>query len=91
MFSAMQKLHALKLLNKIIMKKNPGVIRHVEKVLLSDLVTLAKHNHSRSVTSCNALLMRGSSIFGSDEADAQTSSHFLIILLGCIERWALTF
>ena len=36
-------------------------------------------------------MKRGNNIFGPDEKDTQSSANFLIILLDCIEKWALTF
>ncbi len=37
------------------------------------------------------MLTRGKNIFGPEEKDSQSSANFLIILLDCIEKWALTF
>ena len=37
------------------------------------------------------MLSRGKNIFGPEEKDHQNSANFLIILLDCIEKWALTF
>ena len=36
-------------------------------------------------------MTRGKNIFGPDEKDQSSSANFLIILLDCLEKWALTF
>lgn len=55
------------------------------------LSILAEFNNDSSEKSAQALLTRGKNIFGPDEKDSQNSANFLIILLDCIEKWALTF
>ena len=55
------------------------------------LSILAEFNNSKDEKSAQALLTRGNNIFGPEELDTQMSANFLIILLDCIEKWALTF
>lgn len=52
---------------------------------------MAEFNNDPNEKSAQALLTRGKHIFGPDEKDTQNSANFLIILLDCIEKWALTF
>jgi hypothetical protein len=37
------------------------------------------------------LLTRGEVIFMADEPDKKSASHFLIVLLDCIEKWSTKF
>ena len=55
------------------------------------LTQLAEFNNDPFEKSAQALLQRGKNIFGPEEKDTASSANFLIILLDCIEKWALTF
>jgi predicted house-cleaning noncanonical NTP pyrophosphatase (MazG superfamily) len=89
--TAKQKFFALKLLNKVVMKKNTELNDYVEAKIMSRLTILAEFNNNPEEKSAQLLLSRGKNIFGPDEPDHQNSANFLIILLDCIEKWALTF
>ena len=58
---------------------------------MTRLTVLAEWNNDPDENSAQALLTRGKNIFGPEERDTQSSANFLIILLDCIEKWALTF
>ena len=64
---------------------------YVEAKIMSRLTILAEFNNNPEEKSAQLLLSRGKNIFGPDEKDHQNSANFLIILLDCIEKWALTF
>jgi hypothetical protein len=87
----MHKFFSLKLLNKCVLKKNNDLNKYTESKILDRLSILAQVNNDPNEKSAQALLTRGKFIFGDDEADTQSSANFLIILLDCIEKWALTF
>ena len=59
--------------------------------MMNRLASLALFNNDKEEKSAQALLQRGQHIFGPDEKDTQYSANFLIILLDCIEKWALHF
>lgn len=40
------------------------------------------------VDECDNLLVRGETIFLTDEPDKRSAAAFLIVLLDCIEKWA---
>lgn len=90
-YRAQSKFFALKLLNKIVLKKNTALNNYVEAKIMGRLTTLAEFNNDPDEKSAQALLTRGRTIFGPNEPDTQSSANFLIILLDCIEKWALTF
>ena len=73
------------------MKKNPELNKYAEGKIMERLTILAEFNSTGEEKSAQSLLTRGNNIFGADEPDTQMSSNFLIILLDCIEKWALTF
>lgn len=73
------------------MKKNTELNNYVEAKIMSRLTILAEYNNNPEEKSAQLLLSRGKNIFGPDEPDHQNSANFLIILLDCIEKWALTF
>ena len=89
--AALEKFYCLKLLNKIILKKNPELNKYVENKIMDRLTIFAEFNNNKDEKSAQSLLTRGKNIFGADEKDQQSSANFLIILLDCIEKWALTF
>ena len=90
-FRAQSKFFALKLLNKVILKKNGPLNVYVEQKIMDRLSVFAEFNNDPHENSAQALLTRGKNIFGPEEKDTQSSANFLIILLDCIEKWALTF
>ena len=59
--------------------------------MLDRLRNFAVFNNQKDEISAHALLTRGNTIFGPEEPDTQMSANFLIILLDCLEKWALTF
>lgn len=73
------------------MKKNMELNHYIEQKIMSRLTILAEFNNNPEEKSAQLLLSRGKNIFGPDEKDHQNSANFLIILLDCIEKWALTF
>lgn len=103
-FSALQKLFALKLLNKVILLEDPEFNRYVEGSLMPRLQILAQFNSIRSfdesmsdassirttskLNSAHEMLKRGEKIFGPHEKDRDNSAKFLIILLDSIEKWS---
>ena len=56
------------------------------------LAKLAQFNNDPNIEqNAESLLSRGKNIFGPEEKDQSNSANFLIILLDCIEKWALNF
>ena len=88
---ASEKFYSLKLLNKIVMKKNSELNKYCENKILDRLSKLGEFNTNKDEKSAQSLLTRGNTIFGPEETDTSMSANFLIILLDCIEKWALTF
>ena len=86
---AKNKFYALKLLNKVVLKKNKALNTYVEQKILDRLVKYALVNNDPNEKSAQELLSRGKNIFAG-EKDEQSSANFLIILLDCLEKWALT-
>ena len=101
--SAKDKLVALKLLNRAILKKNQEFNRYVEQTLMARLSILAQYNplddsvmntdilnqSSMSIqNTAQELMTRGQHMFSPEEKDTQSSSHFLVTLLDFIEKWS---
>ena len=85
------------------MKKNQEFNRYVEQTLMARLSMLAQYNPLDDSTmnsdvlnqstmsiqnTAQELMKRGQHIFGPDEFDTQSSSHFLVTLLDFIEKWS---
>jgi len=79
---------ALKILNKVIIRKNPELNNYTENKILARLQTFAVHNHDEKEERLEVILNRGATIFGPDERDSKNSKQFLILLLECIEKWS---
>jgi hypothetical protein len=100
--SATDKLCALQLLNRVIVKKNPEVNHYISTHLMARLSILAQFNpadnedsddplnmtYSSIQNTAQELLTRGQRIFGPEERDLQTSARFLVLLLDFIEKWS---
>jgi len=87
-----EKLRCLKLLNKAVMcsDSNQQFLAYVQKKILKRLTLLAFYcPKGQKVGDPTGLLTRGELIFLSDEPDKKSASHFLIVLLDCIEKWSL--
>ena len=68
--AALEKFYCLKLLNKIILKKNDELNKHVESKIMERLTILAEFNNNKDEgKSAQSLLTRGKNIFGADEKD----------------------
>ena len=85
------------------MKKNSEFNRYVEQTLMARLSILAQYNplddsimnndildqSTMSIqNTAQELMTRGQHMFGADEKDTQSSSHFLVTLLDFIEKWS---
>ena len=93
-FKSDEKLRSLKLLNKAVMasESNPQFWLYVQKKILKRLTILAQYcPKDHQIDDPVGLLTRGECIFMSDEQDKKSAAHFLIVLLDCIEKWALKF
>jgi len=66
-YSVSQKLNALKLLNRIIIKNNKLLNACVEKKLMDRLSLIASMNVSKKQNSFDDIVERGKIIFGPDE------------------------
>lgn len=64
---ALHKFFSLKLLNKVVMKKNTDLNKYVEAKILDRLRVLAEFNNDPNEKSAQALLSRGKGMFGPDE------------------------
>jgi len=51
-------------------------------------IKIAQHKSSEE-QSARELLIRGSNLFGSSEAEKTASANFFVILLDCIEKWSI--
>lgn len=87
---ALHKLIALKVLNKIVNIKNPDLNKYAEDTILESLVQIAGKNEQNSLEGAQSMLIRGQNIFGPEEQDIHRSASFLVYLLNCIEKWALS-
>jgi hypothetical protein len=90
-FKAAEKLRALKLLNKAVMASdsNQPFLQYVQKKVLKRLTILAFYcPKGQKYDDAQGLMTRGELIFIQDEPDTTSASHFLIVLLDCIEKWA---
>ena len=84
--TSLQKLIALRLLNKCFMKENHDFNRYTEKKILTRLGIFALHNKEKVEES--DLQFKGEFIFAGNEKDRRSAAAFLVLLLDCIERWA---
>ena len=73
------------------MQKNADLNYFIEAKLIDRLKILAEHNFNPNNNSIEELLNRGKHIFGPNEKDSQSSANFQVLLLDCLEKWALTF
>jgi len=64
---ASEKFYALKLLNKIVMKKNPDLNKYCESKIMDRLHEFAKFNNNKDEKTAQGLLSRGNNIFGPEE------------------------
>lgn len=90
-FPADQKVRALKLLNKAILKSDTNLdfIKYVQKKIMDRLAILALYcPREMNPSDAANLKQRGAHIFGLDERDVNQSATFLILLLDCVEKWA---
>ena len=84
-----QKVYALKLLHKCILKKNKEFAKYVEKKIMARLQIFAEFNKDKNTL--QELHTKGELIFSSSEPDKASAAAFLILLLDCLEKWALVF
>ncbi len=87
--TSLQKVYALKLLHKCVMRKNKEFAKYVEKKILKRLVIYGEFNKDK--TSAQELIYKGEFIFSNTEADRKSAATFLILLLDCLEKWGQAF
>lgn len=84
--SSLQKLLALKLLDKCFYKRNVEFNKYVDKKIMARLVILALHNKDKN--SEVELTYKGEYIFSEKEIDRTSAAAFQVMLLDCLEQWS---
>eukprot|EP00347_Sterkiella_histriomuscorum_P010003 403339056 len=87
--SSLQKLLALRLLNKCFQKRNKEFNKYVDKKIMARLVIFAQHNKQKNQES--EMTQKGEYLFSDKETDKQSAAAFFVLLLECIEQWSKIF